>query len=318
MTESNVFNQSFDDLLAQAGIAGSNASGETPVKEEQKAEPAVMSFDDILQQEGLEDVTNNPSTTTEVTAEPNITEEYRVTTDVFGENDKPNDVPTFEDLMAQAGGVETKDAHPDETNDTSQPEVAVIPSFDDLMAQAGALDTKPQVEEEVTTEVKEEVKPEVKEEVTSEVKEKVTPEVASGIPSFDDLMAQAGALDTKSQVKDKATTEVKEEIKEEVIPEVKPEDKEEATAEVKEEATAEVKEEVKPEVKDEVTIEIKEEVKPKTKRTRTKTKTTEQPSETLIDKDTVDEINTAIHGIVRNAVRNAFKDAMNELTKAFE
>jgi len=73
MTESNVFNQSFDDLLAQAGIAGSGTNEETPIKEEQKAEPAVMSFDDILQQEGLEDVTNNPSTTNEVAAEPNIT-----------------------------------------------------------------------------------------------------------------------------------------------------------------------------------------------------------------------------------------------------
>ena len=88
--------------------------------------------------------------------------------------------------------------------------------------------------------------------------------------------------------------------------------------EVKEEVKPEVKEEVKPEVKEEVKPEVKEEVKPKTKRTRAKTKTVAEPSEDLIDKDTVDEINATIHGIVRNAVRSALKDAMVELAKAFE
>ena len=214
MTESNVFNQSFDDLLAQAGVAGGVTDAKPAEPEAPKAEPAVMSFDDILQQEGLEDVTNNPSAAGEAPEEPNITEEYRVTTDVFGENDKPNDVPTFDELMAQAGGVATE-PKPEPTADAPKQEVAGIPTFDDLMAQAGALDVKP-----------------------------------------------------------------------------------------------EVKEEVKPEVK--------EEVKPKTKRARTKTKTVTEPSEDLIDKDTVDEINATIHGIVRNAVRSALKDAMVELAKAFE
>ena len=214
MTESNVFNQSFDDLLAQAGVAGGVTDAKPAEPEATKVEPAVMSFDDILQQEGLEDVTNNPSAAGEAPEEPNITEEYRVTTDVFGENDKPNDVPTFDELMAQAGGVATE-PKPEPTADAPKQEVAGIPTFDDLMAQAGALDVKP-----------------------------------------------------------------------------------------------EVKEEVKPEVK--------EEVKPKTKRARTKTKTVTEPSEDLIDKDTVDEINATIHGIVRNAVRSALKDAMVELAKAFE
>ena len=214
MTESNVFNQSFDDLLAQAGVAGGVTDAKPAEPEAPKAEPAVISFDDILQQEGLEDVTNNPSAAGEAPEEPNITEEYRVTTDVFGENDKPNDVPTFDELMAQAGGVATE-PKPEPTADAPKQEVAGIPTFDDLMAQAGALDVKP-----------------------------------------------------------------------------------------------EVKEEVKPEVK--------EEVKPKTKRARTKTKTVTEPSEDLIDKDTVDEINATIHGIVRNAVRSALKDAMVELAKAFE
>ena len=214
MTESNVFNQSFDDLLAQAGVAGGVTDAKPAEPEAPKAEPAVMSFDNILQQEGLEDVTNNPSAAGEAPEEPNITEEYRVTTDVFGENDKPNDVPTFDELMAQAGGVATE-PKPEPTADAPKQEVAGIPTFDDLMAQAGALDVKP-----------------------------------------------------------------------------------------------EVKEEVKPEVK--------EEVKPKTKRARTKTKTVTEPSEDLIDKDTVDEINATIHGIVRNAVRSALKDAMVELAKAFE
>ena len=282
MTESNVFNQSFDDLLAQAGIAGNSTNGEPPVNEKPKTEPAVMSFDDILQQEGLEDVTNNPSTANEVTEEPNITEEYRVTTDVFGENDKPNDLPTFEDLMAQAGGIETKETATEQVNETPQPEVTGIPSFDDLMAQAGALNEKPQVKEEVITEAKEEV----------------TPEAKDGVPSFDDLMAQAATPDTTTQAAEEVEPEVKEEIKGEV--ESKPE------------------EEVEPEVKEEIKPEPKDEVKPKAKRTRTKTKTTTEPSEDLIDKDTVDEINTAIHGIVRNAVRKAFKDAMDELAKSFE
>ena len=282
MTESNVFNQSFDDLLAQAGIAGSSTNGEPPVNEKPKTEPAVMSFDDILQQEGLEDVTNNPSTANEVTEEPNITEEYRVTTDVFGENDKPNDLPTFEDLMAQAGGIETKETATEQVNETSQPEVTGIPSFDDLMAQAGALNEKPQVKEEVIPEDKEEVIPEAKD----------------GVPSFDDLMAQAATPDTTTQAAEEVEPEVKEEVKGEV--ESKP----------KEEVESKPKEEIKPEPK--------EEAKPKVKRTRAKTKTTTEPSEDLIDKDTVDEINTAIHGIVRNAVRKAFKDAMDELTKSFE
>ena len=274
MTESNVFNQSFDDLLAQAGIAGSSTNGEPPVNEEPKTEPAVMSFDDILQQEGLEDVTNNPSTANEVTEEPNITEEYRVTTDVFGENDKPNDLPTFEDLMAQAGGIETKETATEQVNETSQPEVTGIPSFDDLMAQAGALNEKPQAKEEVI------------------------PEAKDGVPSFDDLMAQAATPNTTTQAAEEVEPEVKEEVKGEV--ESKPE----------EEVESKPKEEIKPEPKDEV--------KPKAKRTRTKTKTITEPSEDLIDKDTVDEINTAIHGIVRNAVRKAFKDAMDELAKSFE
>ena len=290
MTESNVFNQSFDDLLAQAGIAGSSTNGEPPVNEKPKTEPAVMSFDDILQQEGLEDVTNNPSTANEVTEEPNITEEYRVTTDVFGENDKPNDLPTFEDLMAQAGGIETKETATEQVNETPQPEVTGIPSFDDLMAQAGALNEKPQVKEEVITEAKEEV--------ITEAKEEVTPEAKDGVPSFDDLMAQAATPDTTTQAAEEVEPEVKEEIKGEV--ESKPE------------------EEVEPEVKEEIKPEPKDEVKPKAKRTRAKTKTTTEPSEDLIDKDTVDEINTAIHGIVRNAVRKAFKDAMDELAKSFE
>lgn len=290
MTESNVFNQSFDDLLAQAGIAGSSTNGEPPVNEKPKTEPAVMSFDDILQQEGLEDVTNNPSTANEVTEEPNITEEYRVTTDVFGENDKPNDLPTFEDLMAQAGGIETKETATEQVNETSQPEVTGIPSFDDLMAQAGALNEKPQAKEEVITEAKKEVIPEDKEEVITESKD--------GVPSFDDLMAQAATPDTTTQAAEEVEPEVKEEVKGEV--ESKP----------KEEVESKPKEEIKPEPK--------EEAKPKVKRARAKTKTTTEPSEDLIDKDTVDEINTAIHGIVRNAVRKAFKDAMDELAKSFE
>ena len=231
MTESNVFNQSFDDLLAQAGVAGGATDVKPAEKEEQKTESTVMSFDDILQQEGLEDVTDNPTAVNEPVEEPNITEEYRVTTDVFGENDKPNDVPTFDELMAQAGGVKPVEEKPEPVAKTPKQEVTGIPTFDDLMAQAGALDTKPEVKEEVKPEVKEEVKPEVKEEAKPEVKE---------------------------------------------------------------------------------------EAKPKAKRTRAKTKTTTEPSEDLIDKDTVDEINTAIHGIVRNAVRKAFKDAMGELTKSFE
>ena len=200
--------------------------------------------------------------------------------------------------MAQAGGIETKETAAEQVNETSQPEITGIPSFDDLMAQAGALNEKPQVKEEVI--------PEVKEEVIPEDKEEVIPEAKDGVPSFDDLMAQAATPDTTTQAAEEVEPEVKEEVKGEV--ESKP--KEEVESKPKEEVESKPKEEIKPEPK--------EEAKPKVKRTRAKTKTTTEPSEDLIDKDTVDEINTAIHGIVRNAVRKAFKDAMDELTKSFE
>ena len=108
----NVFNASFDDLLAQAGVATGQMTtapkAEEP-KEDVAAPTPVPNFDDLLSQAGIQDVTPQENTE-ETPVEPNITEEYRVSTDIFGENDKPKEVPTFEDLMAKAGAgaVETE------------------------------------------------------------------------------------------------------------------------------------------------------------------------------------------------------------------
>ena len=134
----NLFNQSFEELLAQAGVEAPQATQPKepevlvvepaqpaqptpPVQPTQPAEPtqpapeakgtsdAVPSFDDLLAQAGIVSSDTTPEVKTEQPEEKpeDITEQYRVDTDIFGENDKPtqtapNASVSFEELMAQA------------------------------------------------------------------------------------------------------------------------------------------------------------------------------------------------------------------------
>ena len=134
----NLFNQSFEELLAQAGVEAPQATQPKepevlvvepaqpaqptpPVQPTQPAEPtqsapeakgtsdAVPSFDDLLAQAGIvsSDTTHEVKTEQPEEKPEDITEQYRVDTDIFGENDKPtqtapNASVSFEELMAQA------------------------------------------------------------------------------------------------------------------------------------------------------------------------------------------------------------------------
>lgn len=128
----NLFNQSFEELLAQAGVEAPQATQPKEpevlvVEPAQPAQPtppvqptqpapeakgtsdAVPSFDDLLAQAGIVSSDTTPEVKTEQPEEKpeDITEQYRVDTDIFGENDKPtqtapNASVSFEELMAQA------------------------------------------------------------------------------------------------------------------------------------------------------------------------------------------------------------------------
>ena len=109
----NVFSASFDELLAQAGVPTSAVSQTTTEEKETPetvteatVEPSVKvpSFDDLLTQAGISET---PAEVEETTENTNETENYRVDTDIFGENDKPatqapNAATSFDDLLAQA------------------------------------------------------------------------------------------------------------------------------------------------------------------------------------------------------------------------
>ena len=109
----NVFSASFDELLAQAGVPTSAVSQTTTEEKETPetvteatVEPSVKvpSFDDLLTQAGISET---PAEVEETTENANETENYRVDTDIFGENDKPatqapNAATSFDDLLAQA------------------------------------------------------------------------------------------------------------------------------------------------------------------------------------------------------------------------
>ena len=113
----NVFSASFDELLAQAGVPTSAVSqtttGEKETPEATTVEPSVKvpSFDDLLTQAGISET---PAEAEETTENTNETENYRVDTDIFGENDKPatqapNASTSFDDLLAQADAPSTSD-----------------------------------------------------------------------------------------------------------------------------------------------------------------------------------------------------------------
>lgn len=135
---SNVFNASFDELLAQAGV--NTGTPEKPVEEK--------TFDEVVADAGIE----------KVETPEDITEEYRVSTDIFGDNDKPKElgVPSFDDLMNAAGATETTKAN-------EKPQEPVAPnatvSFDDLLANAPTIES-PKAEEKVVENVPEQTTPE--------------------------------------------------------------------------------------------------------------------------------------------------------------
>ena len=158
---SNVFSASFDELLAQAGVPTSAVSQATETQATEQttvetsvqpvaqpdaqpdAQPAtqhdvqpptqVPSFDDLLTQAGI--TTQPADATTEDAEATNVTETYRVDTDVFGDNDTPATTQTS-------------------TNQTVAPNAST--SFDDLLAQAGT--TKPKAKEEAKAKAEEEAK----------------------------------------------------------------------------------------------------------------------------------------------------------------
>lgn len=161
---SNVFNASFDELLAQAGV--NTGTPEKPVEEK--------TFDEVVADAGIE----------KVETPEDITEEYRVSTDIFGDNDKPKEpsVPSFDDLMNAAGATETPKVD-------EKPQEPVAPnatvSFDDLLANAPTIEPtkadektveeKPTVEEPKVGEKPNEEKSTVEEKPVEEPKAEEKP-----------------------------------------------------------------------------------------------------------------------------------------------
>ena len=279
----NVFNASFDDLLAQAGIAEGQMSQtvETaptqtvdttnsnivvtphvpdltaPTQTVDMTSPSttvtphvpdltatIPSFDDLLAQTGIEDVTPQPENA-------NITEEYRVSTDIFGENDKPsiteptapNATTSFDELMAQAGGITTQEQTPAAVEPTKVEEpvveqVKVIeePKSEELTAAI----EEPKVDE--PADVIEE--PKVEEPKPKQTKPRAKRSKAK--PASDGLLSDADIEEIKQSIKAKPV------------------------------------------------------------------------SDELLDAATIDEIKQTIRHIVRDAVRSSFKEAIQDLAKSFE
>lgn len=142
---SNVFNASFDELLAQAGV--NTGTPEKPVEEK--------TFDEVVADAGIE----------KVETPEDITEEYRVSTDIFGDNDKPKEpsVPSFDDLMNAAGATETPNAD-EKPKEPVAPNATV--SFDDLLTNAPTIE--PTKADEKTAEEKPTGEPKVDEKKVEE------------------------------------------------------------------------------------------------------------------------------------------------------
>ena len=157
----NVFSASFDELLAQAGVPTSAVSQTTTEEKETPetvteatVEPSVKvpSFDDLLTQAGISET---PAEVEETAENTNETENYRVDTDIFGENDKPatqapNAATSFDDLLAQAA---------------TQPEDAEAKTKAEAEAKA-----KAEAEEKAKAEAEEKAKAEAEEKAKAEAK----------------------------------------------------------------------------------------------------------------------------------------------------
>ena len=202
----NLFNQSFEELLAQAGVEAPQATQPKepevlvvepaqpaqptpPVQPTQPAEPtqpapeakgtsdAVPSFDDLLAQAGIVSSDTTPEVKTEQPEEKpeDITEQYRVDTDIFGENDKPtqtapNASVSFEELMAQASEPV------DEPVATAEPVAEPVAKAEPVAEPVA----KP-VSEPVAEPVAEPVSEPVAEPVAEQVSEPVTEPVAEPV-----------------------------------------------------------------------------------------------------------------------------------------
>ena len=214
---SNVFNASFDELLAQAGV--NTGTPEKPVEEK--------TFDEVVTDAGIEKIE---------TAE-DITEEYRVSTDIFGDNDKPKEpsVPSFDDLMNAAGATET-------TKVDEKPQEPVAPnatvSFDDLLANAPTIEqTKAEekpVEEPKADEKPVEEKPTVNEKPVEEPKadekpvkkaqkktKKTKQPDVEPVTNSDVLLDEETVLEIKQEIRQVVRNAVRESFKEAIADLVK-------------------------------------------------------------------------------------------------
>ena len=218
----NLFNQSFEELLAQAGVEAPQATQPKepevlvveptpPVQPTQPAEPtqpapeakgtsdAVPSFDDLLAQAGIVSSDTTPEVKTEQPEEKpeDITEQYRVDTDIFGENDKPtqtapNASVSFEELMAQASEPV------DEPVATAEPVAEPVAKAEPVAEPVA----KP-VSEPVAEPVAEPVSEPVAEPVAEQVSEPVTEPVAEPVDKAEPVAEEPKKRRTRRTKKEK-------------------------------------------------------------------------------------------------------------------
>ena len=221
----NLFNQSFEELLAQAGVEAPQATQPKepevlvvepaqpaqPTPPVQPAEPtqpapeakgtsdAVPSFDDLLAQAGIVSSDTTPEVKTEQPEEKpeDITEQYRVDTDIFGENDKPtqtapNASVSFEELMAQASEPV------DEPVATAEPVAEPVAKAEPVAEPVA----KP-VSEPVAEPVAEPVSEPVAEPVAEQVSEPVTEPVAEPVDKAEPVAEEPKKRRTRRTKKEK-------------------------------------------------------------------------------------------------------------------
>ena len=193
---SNVFNASFNELLAQAGV--NTGTPEKPVEEK--------TFDEVVTDAGIEKIETSED----------ITEEYRVSTDIFGDNDKPKEpsVPSFDDLMNAAGATET-------TKVDEKPQEPVAPnatvSFDDLLANAPTIEPT-KAEEKPVEEPKADEKPVKK--AQKKTKKTKQPDVEP-VTNSDVLLDEETVLEIKQEIRQVVRNAVRESFKEAIADLVK-------------------------------------------------------------------------------------------------
>ena len=236
----NLFNQSFEELLAQAGVEAPQATQPKepevlvvepaqpaqptpPVQPTQPAEPtqpapeakgtsdAVPSFDDLLAQAGIVSSDTTPEVKTEQPEEKpeDITEQYRVDTDIFGENDKPtqtapNASVSFEELMAQAS--EPVDEPVATAEPVAEPVAKAEPVAEPVakpVSEPVAAPVAEPVSEPVAEPVAEPVSEPVAEPVAEQVSEPVTEPVAEPVDKAEPVAEEPKKRRTRRTKKEK-------------------------------------------------------------------------------------------------------------------